>query len=402
MRYQNDRFYDPIRREHRAVSFGLLSYSLPLDPDSSRAYRIVWDPLFFEFCQATGSHLSYDLETYRDLGCGSRRLFLLLKKIFWRRPVSPAFDVASLAVNTLGSSNRLGVNALKSKLKRCATELLTREIIALPDRANSIDAVFQKRRKGEYSVRFHRGSYFDKQELSPSRKSAIESPIDDPLCAIGFDARAIARISRQFNHGLIQVWADVTLAAIERRGEGFFRRSPQAFFMDNIKNAANGRRTPPDWFTNSKSKSSARTRRPHGNCERRCLAQRPALRSMRLMTAIGSDSNKSPTKCSYTSALLAKAKMTRHAMLSDLPANSREGEGRFLSHALKALSGFGSTSAKTLQYATLFVFADHLRIVLCGVNLRISLCDDSSTSSTAYITRERAVMPKKHDAGSTI
>ena len=38
--YQNESFYDPIRREHRAVSFGLLSYSLPIEPDSSRAWRI--------------------------------------------------------------------------------------------------------------------------------------------------------------------------------------------------------------------------------------------------------------------------------------------------------------------------------------------------------------------------
>ena len=46
--YQNERFYDPIRREHRTVSFSLFSYSLPVDVDSSRAWRIVWNPLFFE------------------------------------------------------------------------------------------------------------------------------------------------------------------------------------------------------------------------------------------------------------------------------------------------------------------------------------------------------------------
>ena len=30
VRYQNQAFYDPVRAEHRRVSFGLFSYSLPL------------------------------------------------------------------------------------------------------------------------------------------------------------------------------------------------------------------------------------------------------------------------------------------------------------------------------------------------------------------------------------
>ena len=33
--YQNNYFYDPIRGEHRAVAFGFLNYSLPLNPESS-------------------------------------------------------------------------------------------------------------------------------------------------------------------------------------------------------------------------------------------------------------------------------------------------------------------------------------------------------------------------------
>ena len=52
IRYQNHAFYDPLRGEHRRVSFGLLSYSLPLDCESSRAWRIFWDPLFFEILAA--------------------------------------------------------------------------------------------------------------------------------------------------------------------------------------------------------------------------------------------------------------------------------------------------------------------------------------------------------------
>ena len=50
--YQNDNFYDPIRGEHRDVAFGFLKYSLPLGPQSSRAWHFVWDQQFFAFCQA--------------------------------------------------------------------------------------------------------------------------------------------------------------------------------------------------------------------------------------------------------------------------------------------------------------------------------------------------------------
>jgi hypothetical protein len=107
VRYQNERFYDPIRQEYRSVSFGLFSYSLPLELDSPRAWRIVWDSLFFEYCSAAASQLSFDLETYRQLDHASRRLFLLLSKVFWRRPLSPHFEVRYLAVNVLGFSANL-------------------------------------------------------------------------------------------------------------------------------------------------------------------------------------------------------------------------------------------------------------------------------------------------------
>ena len=46
----------------------------------------------------------------------------------------------------------------------------------------------------------------------------------------------------------IQLWADVTLAAMEHKGPSFFRRSPEAFFVDNLQNAVRGKRTPPEWF----------------------------------------------------------------------------------------------------------------------------------------------------------
>ncbi|NLX94768.1 MAG: hypothetical protein GXY83_01195 [Rhodopirellula sp.] len=246
VRYQNERFYDPIRREHRAVSFGLLSYSLPLDLDSSRAWRIVWDPLLFELCQAAASQLRFDLETYRRLDHASRRLFLLLSKVFWRSPLSPHFDVRHLAVNVLGFSANLATRTLKAKVKRCAEVLRQHDVLAAT--TDAADPSFRKQGKGRYRARFVRGTYFDHQR--PKRKPADveDSPLYDPLRTIGFDTAAIRRILMRFSVDQIQLWADVTLAALEHKGPSFFRRNPQAFFIDNIQHAIDGNRTPPDWF----------------------------------------------------------------------------------------------------------------------------------------------------------
>lgn len=146
--YQNDRFYDPVRSEHCEVSFGFLSYRLPLDGGSSRAWRFYWDPLFFEVCQATGSGLSFDLDTYRQLNSASRRLYLLLKKIFWRRDSSLPFDVRHLAVNIMGFSATQDTRRLKAKLTHCIERLVQHGILALPPEA-SIKSLFRKQRKGQ-------------------------------------------------------------------------------------------------------------------------------------------------------------------------------------------------------------------------------------------------------------
>ena len=245
VRYQNDNFYDPVRREHRRVSFGILSYSLPLDPTSSRAWRLVWDPLFFEFCQANGGRLRFDLDLYRSLDFASRRLFLLLHKVFWRRTESPRFDIRHLAVNVLGFSPTLPTRAIKEKIRRCMESLADARVIRA--KGQPAGSSFRREAIGEYSVRFTRGAYFDAGSRNRRQKRS-ESPLHEPLRAIGFDASAIRRILSEHPVELVQVWSDVTLAAIERKGPGFFRRSPQAFFVDNITSAARRGRTPPDWF----------------------------------------------------------------------------------------------------------------------------------------------------------
>jgi hypothetical protein len=244
--YLCDRFYDPVRGEHRNVAFGFLSYSLPADSASSRAWRFVWDPIFFEFCQAAKGSLLFDLETYRSLDFASRRLFLLLRKIFYRNPESPAFDARHLAVNVLGFAPSVEVKLLKVKLAHCATRLAEHGIIRLPTEGDDAKRLFEKTGVGAYGIRFQRGSYFEKRPV-PAQLLATESALFGPLKAIGFDDAAAVRIITKYKPQLIQVWADITLAAKEK-GPGFFKASPQAYFIDNVENAAQGTRTPPDWW----------------------------------------------------------------------------------------------------------------------------------------------------------
>ena len=42
--------------------------------------------------------------------------------------------------------------------------------------------------------------------------------------------------------------ADITLAKLERDGREGFTNCPQAYFLDNLKEASKEKRTPPDWW----------------------------------------------------------------------------------------------------------------------------------------------------------
>lgn len=246
--YHNDHFYDPVRGEHRQVAFGFFSYSLPLQAESSRAWRFMWDPIFFEFCQAASGALAFDLPTYRELDIASRRLYLLLKKIFWRHEETPEFDLRHLAVDVLGFAPSQPTWKLKQKVTRAVEVLIGSEILRLPPEVPSVTQLFSKRAAGQYAVRFYRGAHFERSTSSFSSDAVTNSPFYDQLTAIGFDEPSIQRILRTYDAQTISVWTDITLAARERRGIEFFRTSPQAYFMDSVKHAAAGTRTPPDWW----------------------------------------------------------------------------------------------------------------------------------------------------------
>jgi hypothetical protein len=245
--YRNDHFYDPVRGEHRDVGFGFLSYSLPLDPASSRAWRVAWDPIFFEFCAAAAGALRFNFQTYRALDPACRRLYLLLRKLFWRLDVSPDFDMRELAVQTLGFTASHENAQLKRKLTRCIEVLLDRQILRLPDGITDAKSLITKRGKGQYVVRFHRGAHFT-QVVSDANPQLMDSPLYEPLHTIGLDDRTIRHVLKTYDARLVAECADMTLAARERNGEAFFTNSPQAYFIDNLKMQAAGERTPPDWW----------------------------------------------------------------------------------------------------------------------------------------------------------
>jgi hypothetical protein len=255
--YRNDGFYDPIRGEHRDVAFGFLSYSLPLDPHSGRAWRFAWDPIFFEFCQAAAGALRFDFQAYRSFDPATRRLYLLLKKIFWRSDLSPDFDLHDLAVNVLGFSANNEPKSLKRKLARCTERLLDCGIIRLSPGVLNPKQLFTKRAKGQYSIRFHRGPRLD-DTSSAFQQELTDSPLYEPLLAIGLDAPTIARVLKTYKPRLIAELADMTIAAKERYGETFFKSSPQAYFIDNLKEHASGNRTPPDWWRTMRKEEERR------------------------------------------------------------------------------------------------------------------------------------------------
>ena len=138
------------RREHLERTMGFLKYERPLDPHSSRQYRFVWDPLFLEFCRATGGgRLFFDLDVYRGLDFASRRLFLLLQKLFGGKQhrTSPAFDIRHLAVHSLGFAEHLPVKILKQKLLRVIERMIDIGAIAFPAHTQRIDDLSARNRK---------------------------------------------------------------------------------------------------------------------------------------------------------------------------------------------------------------------------------------------------------------
>jgi hypothetical protein len=192
------------------------------------------------------AHFWFDLETYRSLDAASRRLFLILKKVFHRSSESPRWDLTHLAVDVLGYSP-LERKFLKRKVKTCADRLAALGII------NPSRELFERHEKSLY-VQFHRGVYFDKEQKTPRVAPIEELPIYEQWLSIGVDLEGMQYLRRNFSMETLEQWADITLLAKERHGAKFFERSMAAYYIDNVKAAKKVGRRPPDWWHEFKKK----------------------------------------------------------------------------------------------------------------------------------------------------
>ncbi|WP_143549119.1 hypothetical protein [Rhodopirellula bahusiensis] len=236
--YLCDAFYDPIKAEHREVSFHFFSYDLP-SGSSHRAWRFNWDRTFYDLAKHGASQLRFDLELYRSLDPASRRLFLFVSKIFHRRSSLPSFDLRYVAVELMGFSPTVTLRDLRIKVIRCLKKL---------DACNVVrDAEISRVSKGKYLLSANRGVYFDQRAEDKASMKKLQ-PIIETLIGLGFETGAAYSLSRKYPARLLEEWADITQAASERFGRPFFKKSPMAFFVDSVSKASKGQRTAPDWW----------------------------------------------------------------------------------------------------------------------------------------------------------
>jgi len=241
--YENTAFYDPIRSELCDTRFGFFKRRKPITADSDRGDRFIWDQQFLEFAKHAYGRMRFPFSQYQRYSPGARRLFLLLRKFFHRRSVTPEFDAFDLAVNKLGLSPQTRIPDLKKAITRYAEELLDDGVLILPKGITSFRDSYAKRTKGEYAIQFHRGpkAMGEESPSSDGQGSALASLLRDLAISPSGVRWTLANVEGD----TIREWIDITLAAKER---GLIKTTPAAFFIDNVKQVAAGSRQPPDWW----------------------------------------------------------------------------------------------------------------------------------------------------------
>ena len=239
--YQNESFYDPIRGEHREVGFHFFSYSLPID-DTERAWKFYWDSQFLEFARHNSGAFQFPFQKYFQLSNAEGRLFLLLRKIFYRRTTTPWFDVRYLVVNVMGHDSKLAMKTCNQKLKKCISRLVDQGVVSLPPNI-TVNGLIQKKGKGEYRIQLHRGNSVDQN--GKTNPEVEQSAIYNLLQSLKLDKKMINKLLRDISCELLREWADISLAARKR---GIIKTTVAAYFVDNVYSAVRDGRTPPDWW----------------------------------------------------------------------------------------------------------------------------------------------------------
>ena len=200
---------------------------------------LTWDQSFFELAKHGASHLRFDLQLYRSLDPASRRLFLFVSKIFHRRDTLPRFDLRDIAVDVLGFSVDVAMRDLRMKVLRCLNRLEAAGVV------NSSEVT--RIEKNRYVVSAFRGSHFDGNNRTAPPSRDVQ-PVLETLLGLGFEPKAAHGLIRRYPTRLLEEWADITQAKIERQGLKSFRRSPMAYLVDSVSKAHKGLRTAPDWW----------------------------------------------------------------------------------------------------------------------------------------------------------
>ena len=261
--YDASAFYVPDVNEYRSVVMGLLKRDLPVDLDASRQWRIRWDDTLFDLCQHDAGGLFFDLQMFLKLSPTTRRLFLLLLKIFNEGRRSPWFDVRDLSVSLLGYSPGLPLKKLKQNVSACAGELLDHGILRLPAGVSTLKDTFKKDRVGSHSIRFHAGTYFTKSPaIKTATPSVTDSPQYEPLKEIGFSDGEVSKLIGEHKASDIAKAADITQRAM-RGGKDVppIKKHPKAYFRYYVQGFAEKCLTPPDWYRSAEKRDAAQKRK---------------------------------------------------------------------------------------------------------------------------------------------
>ena len=233
-----------MRQEHVHAEFGLFDRIRPLKSDSQRAWRFLWNPLFYELCNSVGGVLRFNLNEYRKLDPAARRMFLLTRKLLHRRDTTQWFDPVQLAVNQLGYSENIESRFLKRKVLAVTQKLVKRGFIQ--PISEDVGTVLDS--DGSTLIRFRRGEEF---HLMGSGDTRNQLPIDrlpeySQLQRIGVRQPVAQRVIRDYPGRLVREWCEITIAAMEQGHS--FTTSPAAYFMHYLKEAASGSTSAPDWW----------------------------------------------------------------------------------------------------------------------------------------------------------